>query len=542
MDQSKHPGDFAPEEQSWASDLPHHPSMSGPSPTIPAGHRFPQQLSLPQEGLQQVTSTLPAGLPPPSSHGPVVSPPDEAGPSAFVPRPRTSSGLSGTQEHREILKAKRRVPAAQRKRTQVSCDACKTRRCKCVRLGPTTGSDDESTLPPCKLCTNTGIPCVTTMPRKQRVYGSVENLDRRYRALEALVVGLFPDLNPRASAEELVDFGRRRGIAMPEFTEGAGQPNLALFEPTGSSITSTSSTTSDHAPYLGPGMGKLERNQLVLPPAYFTKSAAIAPQLLPRPSHEGNVDSKDGYSGLVSDSSGRPNYIGPSGSLAFLGDVRRMIYGRMASGGGQQTTAWLEQGSESRGKNIVPQKYPESLRISAAQTEPKQFSRRVRSEGAQHLEGDEPFFWGDPHLQAVDEPNYWRYHKLASAIELPPKDEADMCVDAFFHHVHPNFILFHRSSFQRAYDTLWTAWEAARKGVSEGEVREVTVTTGWLVCLYMIFVFGSRSLPQTPKSLEFQRRWHAEVERLPPHLYPATLPNACGHSKRVPISLFFHTK
>ena len=429
------------------------------------------------------------------------------------------------------MKAKRRVPASQRKRTQVSCDACKTRRCKCIRLGTGTGSDDESGLPPCKLCTDTGIPCVTTLPRKQRVYGSVENLDKRYRALEALIVGLFPDLNPRASADDLVAFGRHMGITMPEFTEGPEPAKLAMAGHAGSSITSPSSTTSEQASYLGLGIVKLEKNQSILPPAYFTKSTPMAPQLLPRPPHEGAVDPRDGSSGLLLDASGRPHYIGPSGSLAFLEDVRKLIYRRIVARKGPQNTAWLEPGSRKGSETTAPENYLNSLRSSAAQIEPNQFSRHVYSGNDRILEGDEQSFpWGDPTAQPVEVPNYWRYHRPASAIELPPKKEADECFEAFFHHVHPNFILFHRSTFQRAYDTLWRSWEAARRGVSDDEVKEVTVTTGWLVSLYMIFVFGSRSMPQTPGSLEFQRKWHAEAERLPPHLYSASLPNVCGHS------------
>ena len=542
MDQDEHIRNVASNEQSWASSLAHHLPEAGALPTSSTGPRFTRQLSLPQERPGSVVSSLPT-VPP--LHVPVASPPGESGPSAFVFHSPSSSNLSGAQQHREYMKAKRRVPVSQRKRTQVSCDACKTRRCKCIRLGAGTGSDDESGLPPCKLCMDTGIPCVTTMPRKQRVYGSVENLDKRYRALEALLTGVYPDLNPRASAEELVTFGRRMGITMPDFTDTSDQTKITVAGPSGSTITSPSSTISDSAHYLGLGMVKLEKNQSILPPAYFTKSGSMAPQLMYRSPHVGDVDPKDGCSGLVLDTGGQQHYIGPSGSPAFLGDVRRLISGRMSSREGTKARTWRDLATPGE-EGIVPESVLNSLDSRTTKAGPGRFSlsqsQRMSSGGGRDLDGDEPsLVREDPSLQTIEDPNYWRHRRPASIIELPPKDHADACVDAFFHHVHPNFILFHRSTFQRAYDTLWRSREAARQGVPDEDVKEIRVTSGWLICLYMIFVFGSRSLPQTAGSLEFQRKWHTEAENLPPHPYIATLPNLCGHSKKFSASLLRKT-
>lgn len=140
----------------------------------------------------------------------------------FQPGPSEPGGDVRARERRELMKTKRRVPSAQRKRTQTSCDMCKTRRCKCLRLQPTPEANiqpDSDGLYPCKLCTDMGISCVTSIARKHRVYGSVENLDKRYRVLEAIVFGTFPDLNPEASVDELITFGRERGIPMPDLKD-----------------------------------------------------------------------------------------------------------------------------------------------------------------------------------------------------------------------------------------------------------------------------------------------------------------------------------
>jgi hypothetical protein len=55
---------------------------------------------------------------------------------------------------------KRRVPPERRQRTEMSCDYCKVKRCKCSRTGK--GS--------CRACQELGQPCQTTRPRKQRLY------------------------------------------------------------------------------------------------------------------------------------------------------------------------------------------------------------------------------------------------------------------------------------------------------------------------------------------------------------------------------------
>ncbi|RYP36049.1 hypothetical protein DL767_003521 [Monosporascus sp. MG133] len=352
-----------------------------------------QQLPLPpipQDGLSRnVTVQMPA-----TSHHVLTSPPSGGPPSAFVSQSPVGGDLTPSQQHKEYMKAKRRVPASQRKRTQVSCDACKTRRCKCIRLPTGAGSDDESGLPPCKLCTNTRIPCVTTMPRKQRVYGSVENLDKRYRSLEALVSGLFPAL-AKASAEDLVAFGRSKGITMPDFNDASEQTR-------GTTITSPSSTSSDRMPYTGLGMVNPERSYSILPPAYATKTAPMVPQLLPRPPHEGAIDSEDGCLGLIQDSSAPQN--------------------------DSQAVGWRGQGHHRGTAEILTEKLAQSLGGSVEQSGPDNINsskqtRTLSSSDDPSITGIE----GDGGLSA--DPNYRRDHKPASMIDLPTREEADVAID-----------------------------------------------------------------------------------------------------------------
>ncbi|EFX02604.1 fungal-specific transcription factor [Grosmannia clavigera kw1407] len=59
---------------------------------------------------------------------------------------------------------RRRVPPEKRQRTEMSCDWCKKKRCKCLR---------GSTADTCRACNEIGRPCTTTEPRKRRVYSSI---------------------------------------------------------------------------------------------------------------------------------------------------------------------------------------------------------------------------------------------------------------------------------------------------------------------------------------------------------------------------------
>lgn len=509
----------------------------GPGLPIPGQH----------EALDNLASAAaisdPYGMPP---FGPDSTSP--GGPSAFIANESLVSSTN-TADQREQQKAKRRVPNSLRKRTQVSCDACKTRRCKCVRLRPGPGSENDTARngeqPPCKLCVETGIPCVTTLPRKQRVYGSVENLDRRYRALEALVTGLFPDLNPRASADDLVAFGRKKGIAMPDFGESPSQPQPSSTEPIMQPLTAESPEHT--AGQLGRGqslnlvLAGTNLGKTALPPSYLMGFApATTPRASPGSGADSTTDPNAGHTGLILDATGRPHYIGPCGSLAFIAKMRDLFTQRFATTG----TEDLGRGGRGRwtgGGTLFQSRLATSLggtgdngRALEDPSEQSKSSRHILD----HLDGDSPpQICEDMLKDHPNDPEFWRYRKRVSELELPPKDRADACVDAFFHTVHPNFILFHRLTFQNAYEKMWQCWEGHRNKGPNSRVKEISVSTGWLCCLYMIFILGSRSLPQTSESLDFQRKWFIYVETLPPLLVTSSLPNVCGYML---LSLYYH--
>lgn len=101
----------------------------------------------------------------------------------------------------------RRVPLDKRKRTETSCDKCKSRKQKCHRPA----GNNEAT---CSYCLKHNIQCITTQPRKTRIYGSVEGLSTRLALLEGLVKGLLPEAD-LSSIDDMRELGVELGIPLP---------------------------------------------------------------------------------------------------------------------------------------------------------------------------------------------------------------------------------------------------------------------------------------------------------------------------------------
>lgn len=153
--------------------------------------------------------------------------------SSSTPAPTSSNASSS-----------RRVPLDKRKRTETSCDKCKSRKQKC-RKEP----GQES----CRYCILHNIDCLTTQPRKKRLYGSVEGLGNRLALLEALVKGLLPEADV-SSTEALRQLAYSRGIPLPDSatneTSGEQEDN---GESEGDDTVSLLPDQQGQVQYIGPG-------------------------------------------------------------------------------------------------------------------------------------------------------------------------------------------------------------------------------------------------------------------------------------------------
>ncbi|RSH93482.1 hypothetical protein EHS25_007838 [Saitozyma podzolica] len=280
--------------------------------------------------------------------------------------------------------------SARRRRAAVSCDHCKKKRSRCIRLNPQGA---------CTTCAGLGIECENKHLRKQRVYGSVESLSQRFRALDALVTGLFPSEDTK-SLDGLYRIAEQRGIVLPP--RNCSIPAEDLFAPQGPSSPSLRVGPPETVPDSAAG------HRISSIP-----TQAVLPDPLP--------DEK-----LVPTASGIGHYVGPSSSFRFVSAIRRLL-------------------RDSDDRSTV-------IHNSAA----KQEFATLRSSLALEQGGS-----GDTHPNATSSnlaaarPNWAQAEALARFPTLPPRDLSDVLVRNFFDQLHPHYPLFVRPVFQLQYEALW---------------------------------------------------------------------------------------
>ena len=361
---------------------------------------------------------------------------------------------------------KARIPDHLRRRALVSCDRCKKRRIRCLRSSGADASD------PCQSCLEVGVSCESTLPRKTRIYGSVETLSLRYRVLDALIKGLYPykDTN---NIETLYAIAEAHDIPLPTFNDQTvaeevfNEPVKPETSPpqSGQKLRSPSITSreSDH-------QSSLE-----------TTGQVVEEKLVPLPH-------------------GPSHYIGPSSSFGFVLTVRNMVAEfNAALQNIQPDDERSKLSSDFAGSNwskalepITKDESDESSeeRISAA-------GEFVPSGGRAPVRGFSlpPLFGGSTSDSSMT--NRSRRATLTSL--LPTKDVADTFVNAYFDQVHPNYLLFHRHTFQSRYDMMF----------AQPPVLVRDLEPGWICCMFMIIVFGAQALEARDKkqSVQIQRHY-----------------------------------
>lgn len=100
---------------------------------------------------------------------------------------------------------RRLVPPDKRKKASFSCDRCKIRKIACHR--PSSADD-------CYACKKANVVCDTTIKRKKKIRGPIENIGLHYKCLLVLVKNLFPNVDAN-NIDALIDLGERRGFSMP---------------------------------------------------------------------------------------------------------------------------------------------------------------------------------------------------------------------------------------------------------------------------------------------------------------------------------------
>jgi len=170
----------------------------------------------------------------------------------------------------------RRIPLEKRKRSSMSCDFCSDRRCKCIRPDPKE---------PCLKCRQYDVACSFSKPRKTRVYGSVEGLDARFRIMESILGGIFPEM-PLKQTSDLISLGSGLGLQMPDASFDKGKLTVA------------------HKQQSNPMEPEVRRSRRIA----ITRTSTF-----------------NGQEKWLHDSMGKERYIGPTGSFFLINTLRQII-------------------------------------------------------------------------------------------------------------------------------------------------------------------------------------------------------------------------
>ncbi|PQE31030.1 hypothetical protein CJF32_00006064 [Rutstroemia sp. NJR-2017a WRK4] len=346
-----------------------------------------------------------------------------------------------------------RIPDHLRRRALVSCDRCKKRRIRCSRSSNSDGQEA------CRNCLEAGVDCESTLPRKTRIYGSVETLSLRYRVLDALVKGLYPN-SDTTNVDVLYEIAAAQGIAIPDLS---GDYRVEeVFDKVPPALA-TSPLHSEGSPN---GMEKMKEE-----PASTEKAPVTAEErLVPTPQ------------------GGQSHYIGPSSSFGFVLTCRKMV----AEYNAALSAARPDDERVKLSSDFAGSRWSKAL-------EPKIAEEKHTAPGPADLEQNNNRMQVRSHVISVV-PSKDQSGKSPLSLLLPNKEVADVLIESFFDRVHPNFMLFHRTSFLQRYEIMW----------SQRNLLQQDFEAGWLCCVLMALVLGAQALEQHEDAYVEPQRRHVE--------------------------------
>ncbi|KAF2092869.1 hypothetical protein NA57DRAFT_49272 [Rhizodiscina lignyota] len=302
------------------------------------------------------------------------------------------------------------------------------------------------------------------MPRKPRFQGSIDELSGRYahaltntpsshvnflryRCLDAIVRAAFPN-DAIATVDDLRRLGKRLGYQMPETPD---EPPVELKDLFGPSRLATED--ANYAP--APQVALAEDDEGTTSPTFTAE----------------DLDSP----GLVRDSTGHAHHIGPSGSLAFFASLRHLIASRCNSAANSlnRSSGFADDNAATTLESDRTQDSDDLPNDSAREEDPVavQPSPCISSQRSDHK---------------LEQPDMAEQEK-----NLPSSSIMTELIQSYFDHVHLDFPLFHRATFEEEYECFILGARSDRKRPTNGYLPFPDCGWGWLGCLHMMLVFGS---------------------------------------------------
>lgn len=290
----------------------------------------------------------------------------------------------------------------------------------------------------------------------------------RYRCIDSIVRSAFPE-DATSTVPDLLRLGRRMGYAMPDLSEKSPGVEAEL-------VKRAATRAPDRDP-AGPE-----------PSSRPAPEPTRAAENENRPGSENLPQATEEPLGLIKDTAGRAHFIGPSGSLQFLGQLRGLL---LAS----QNGAARRSSTPSRlTATFTDEDAAQALEIDDGQ------------DGGGRAESVTAAAEGQPvgHSPASIRSDFTRDFANISAAgfndvmrQLPPLPVMDSLLKLYFKTCHPDFPLFHRGTFEEEYEIYISGaarsfqhpQQQARAGMQTARPPE----PGWLGCLHMMMAFAALS-------------------------------------------------
>jgi hypothetical protein len=344
----------------------------------------------------------------------------------------------------------------------------------------------------------------------------------RYRCLEAIVKGAFPN-DQLTSAADLVQLGRRMGYAMPDLAE----PNRTIISIEDLVRTPDSLSGNTRAGSHQPGDVKMspESEQGTAPASRngdIQTHVAAAEDMAP--------STDDAHLSLIRDTSGNEHYIGPSGTLNFLSQLRRLIVSSHVA---------PETARSERVTKFTQDDTAQALEADDSHEHHEAMQRQGggSSQAPGQGQGGNDSSHNSPGSMTSSIARDFTRMPLVDLDEtlrrLPPDDVLEILIHAYFKNVHDDFPLFHRATFEDEYELYVVQARRGRHPPLPSSSSQATHPRpvpdwGWVGCLHMILVFGSIAHPSTPGVDHMQlRRASVAAARtlLPQFISKCTLSN-----------------
>lgn len=336
---------------------------------------------------------------------------------------------------------RRLVPPDKRKKASFSCDRCKIRKIACHRA-----SSSEH----CFACQKAGVVCDTTIRRKKKIRGPIENIGLHYKCLLVLVKNLFPNVDAN-NIDALIDVGERQGFSMPSRyggQDGDDVKDLSLLISTGKAPNSSYSRASSCEET--DSLKQEEREGVSVERSSSTSSAptSLYQDSKPRAQSKQNdlchffkslgaLAPEQDY--IIIDLAGNSHCVGQMGAPGMLDTYLRTIEGFPN----------MDHLTYSKFQSIVCGEI-----IISSSHEPTH----------------------SKNLTLLYQNNFPYFSQIGY-------QQAQNFVNVFFRCIHPRILCFNEATFRDTHERFWAA--------SANNTQDRFLTNSGICCIYMVWLLGS---------------------------------------------------